>query len=580
MWSRAELRLDAPAGGPARHRSLWMEQALADEAGAAAAAAPLDGERRADVCVVGGGYVGLWTALRVRELAPEARVVVLEADLCGSGASGANGGFALSWWPKIATLIARCGGDEDEAYRLARASAAAVGELAAFCELHGIDAELHRGGWLWTATASAQLGAWHQALRLSRARGDDPFAELTREELAERTGSRVHLGGVYEAGAATVQPARLARGLRAVALQAGVEIYERSPVVAIDAARGVVRTAAPAGVGAGGRAAGAGGRAAGAGGRAAGAGGRAAGAGGRAAGAGGRAAGAGGRAFGAGGRAAGARGGAAGGSVEAGAIVLATNAWAAGLAPLRGTLAVVSSDVVATAPMPDALAASGWSGGEAISDSHLRVDYWRTTGDARVVLGKGGGALAYGGRVGTRFDRPDGRAREVAAQLARLVPAAAGVPLAAAWGGAVDRSLDGLPFFGVLGGDERAADGRGGRPDRGRAAGARGSGAPGGGPPRVVYGLGFSGNGVAPALLAGRILASLALGREDEWSRCGLAGGPPGRFPPEPIRFLGGQLVRRAVARKERREDAERPVGRLTRALAALAPPGFARGTR
>jgi len=560
MRATDELRLDAPLGGPSRHRSLWLEQALADEAGAAAPADPLDGARRADVCVVGGGYVGLWTALRVRELAPDAHVVVLEADVCGAGASGANGGFALSWWPKIATLLARCGPHEDEAYRLARASAAAVGELAAFCDAHGIDAEPRRGGWLWTATSRAQLGAWRDAVALARAHGDEPFAELTAGELAERTGSRAHLGGVLEAGAATLQPARLARGLRAVALSAGVEIHERTPVVALDVARGVVRTATAGGSGVGGRDGAAGGS----------------------------------RATGEHERAAGERAGGvsgrmhvASGSVEAGAIVLATNAWAAGLRPLRGALAVVSSDVVATAPLPDALAASGWRGGEAISDSRLRVNYWRTTPDGRVAFGKGGGALAYGGHVGTRFDRPGARAREVAAELARLVPAAAGVPLAAAWGGAIDRSLDGLPFFGVLGGES----GRGGarRPagvdEHGGASGRGGVGGRGGagkaaGAPRVVYGLGFSGNGVAPALLAGRVLASLALGREDEWSGCGLTGGPPGRFPPEPIRFLGGQLVRRAVARKERREDAERPVGPFTRSLAALAPPGFARGTR
>jgi glycine/D-amino acid oxidase-like deaminating enzyme len=557
MRATDELRLHAPLGGPSRHRSLWLEQALADEAGAAAPAGPLDGARRADVCVVGGGYAGLWTALRVRELAPDARVILLEADVCGAGASGANGGFALSWWPKIATLLARCGGDDDEAYRLARASAAAIGELAAFCDAHGIDAELRRGGWLWTATSRAQLGAWRDAVALARARGDDPFAELTAEQLTERTGSRAHLGGVFEAGAATLQPARLARGLRAVALQAGVEIYERSPVVALDVARGVVRTAS------GGSAAGGSGHAGGA------------------------------ARTASGGAAAGGSGHAGDervsaergrtpltrGSVEAGAIVLATNAWAAGLRPLRGTLAVVSSDVVATAPLPDALDASGWSGGEAISDSRLRVNYWRTTADGRVAFGKGGGALAYGGRVGTRFDRPGTRAREVAAELARLVPAAAGVPLAATWGGAVDRSLDGLPFFGVLGGGRAAGErGPGGRTSG--SASRRGGSARSDGAPRVVYGLGFSGNGVAPALLAGRILASLALGREDEWSGCGLTGGPPGRFPPEPIRFLGGGLVRRAVARKERREDAERPVGPLTRSLAALAPPGFARGTR
>lgn len=52
---------------------------------------------------------GLWTALRLRELRPGLDVALLEADVCGAGASGRNGGFALSWWPKAETLVARAG---------------------------------------------------------------------------------------------------------------------------------------------------------------------------------------------------------------------------------------------------------------------------------------------------------------------------------------------------------------------------------------------------------------------------------------------------------------------------------------
>jgi hypothetical protein len=136
--------------------------------------------------------------------------------------------------------------------------------------------------------------------------------------------------------------------------------------------------------------------------------------------------------------------------------------------------------------------------------------------------------------------------------MRRIVPATVGVPVTHAWGGAVDRSHDGLPFFGSL---------------RARA--------------RVVYGAGFSGNGVAPSLIGGRILASMALGLEDEWSGCGLARGiPAARFPPEPIRFLGGSLVKGAVTRKEVREDRDQTVDPLTRRLAALAPSGFFKAAR
>ena len=78
----------------------------------------------------------------------------------------------------------------------------------------------------------------------------------------------------------------------------------------------------------------------------------------------------------------------------------------------------------------------------------------------------------------------------------------------------------------------------------------------------------------------GKILASSALGRDDEWSGCGLNRGVTGRFPPEPIRYLGGFVVRAAVKRKESREDVGRSVDPLTRRVAGLAPQGFFRAMR
>ncbi|MDP9470097.1 MAG: FAD-dependent oxidoreductase, partial [Chloroflexota bacterium] len=84
---------------PGANRSLWWEEALDSEPDAERAQ-PLAGSQRAEVCIIGGGYTGLWTALRIKELDPTVDVAVLEADLCGSGASGRNGGFTLSWWPK------------------------------------------------------------------------------------------------------------------------------------------------------------------------------------------------------------------------------------------------------------------------------------------------------------------------------------------------------------------------------------------------------------------------------------------------------------------------------------------------
>jgi glycine/D-amino acid oxidase-like deaminating enzyme len=211
----------------------------------------------------------------------------------------------------------------------------------------------------------------------------------------------------------------------------------------------------------------------------------------------------------------------------------------------------LSSDVVATEPIPEVLERIGWTGGEAISNSRLMVDYYRTTRDGRIVFGRGGGGLAFRGRFGTSFDWSAARAREVVAALHRLVPAARGARITHAWGGAVDRSHDGLPFLGRL---------RRGAP--------------------VFYCAGFSGNGVAPSALCARVLASLALERDDEWARCGLTRGVPGRFPPEPARYVGGRLVRAAVHRKEALEDDGRRADPVTRRVAALAPSGFFKVSR
>ncbi len=453
-------------------RSLWLDEALVADAGGAAPA--LAGDVKADVCIVGGGYVGLWTALELRERDPGIDVVVVEADVCGGGASGRNGGFVLSWWAKFKTLRALYG--DEEALRVAEASADAVTEIGAFCEREGIDAHFRPDGWLWTATSDAQRGAWKATLAALDAVGASPFEELSPEEAARRGGSSMHVAGVLEPTAATVQPALLVRGLRRVALERGVRIFERTRMTRLEPWG--VRVEA--------------------------------------------------------------------GRVAAERVVLATNAWAAAVRELRRSLVVIASDMVATEPFGERLARDGWGDGVAISDSRLLVNYFRSTLDGRVAFGRGGGTLAFSGRVGSAFDGESPRADDVAAEWRRLYPQFADVPIAASWTGPIDRSVTSLPFFGRL-----------------RAH------------PHVAYGVGWSGNGVGPSLLGGRILASLTLGADDEWSRCGLAGGPVGRFPPEPARFLGGHVVRAAVARKEQADDEGARADRVTRALAGLAPAGL-----
>lgn len=91
----------------------------------------------------------------------------------------------------------------------------------------------------------------------------------------------------------------------------------------------------------------------------------------------------------------------------------------------------------------------------------------------------------------------------------------------------------------------------------------------------MLYGVGYSGNGVGPSRLGGRILASLALGHEDEWSTSRMARGPVGTYPPEPIKYVGGVALRAVLERKEKTEDRGKTPGRLIRTASLLAPPGL-----
>jgi putative aminophosphonate oxidoreductase len=214
-------------------RSLWLKEAIAQEQ--PAPPQPLQGAHRTDVCIVGGGYTGLWTALFIKERQPDLDVMVLEADICGGGASGRNGGLALGWWAKLSTLIKLCG--EDEGVRLARAAGQAVFDIGDFCQEHDIDAHYVQAGLLRTATTPLHLATWEDQVRACEARGLDVYQRLTPEEVQSRGGSPVYVGGILERGGATLQPALLARGMRRVALERGIAIYEQSPVIDLDQGR-------------------------------------------------------------------------------------------------------------------------------------------------------------------------------------------------------------------------------------------------------------------------------------------------------------------------------------------------------
>ncbi len=209
----------------------WLAEALAAEQ--PAPPTPLVGNHEVDVCIVGGGFTGLWSAIALKQAEPRLRILVLEKDRCGSGASGRNGGCLLTWSAKYLTLKRLFG--EQQAAWLVQRSEQAVHEIARFCEQHHIEAELRVEGTCYTATSEAQRGLMEPVLRELQRAGLNQWQAIEEGELASQSGSHVHLEGLYSPHAGSVQPALLVRGLLRVARELGVEVYEHSPMQRLEA---------------------------------------------------------------------------------------------------------------------------------------------------------------------------------------------------------------------------------------------------------------------------------------------------------------------------------------------------------
>jgi glycine/D-amino acid oxidase-like deaminating enzyme len=182
---------------------------------------PLAAQLEVDVAIVGGGFTGLWTALTLRARDPELRVAVLEAEFCGWGPSGRNGGFCHGYWSYLPTLRELFG--DEAALQLCAVGDRIIPGVRSFLEEHGEDAWLREGGLLKVATTPSQEAAVELAIRTA--------AELGHPEEAVGRDpgiSPAFRSAVFYRDGATVHPARLVRALRRAALAAGVELYEQS----------------------------------------------------------------------------------------------------------------------------------------------------------------------------------------------------------------------------------------------------------------------------------------------------------------------------------------------------------------
>ena len=454
---------------PAR-LSWWLEEALAIPAFAGPETPPLEGDATADVVIVGGGYTGMWTAWFLTEHEPGLDIVLLERDICGGGPSGRNGGFLNGLYDETDLLTARYG---DAGRRAVEMAARSIDEIGAWCEDAGVDAWYEPSGDIGVSTNPAHDAAVRTTVAEAERLGlGNVYRPLTADEVRARFDSPVIRTGFRVTHASTVQPGRLARGLRNALLGRGVRIFEGTPVERFNARRPAAETPS--------------------------------------------------------------------GTVRAGRAILGMNAWARALRDFRRSLVVRGTYIVISAPAPERLEAMHWTGGEGVYDMRTSLHYLRPTRDGRIAFGGSSFRVIRDRADSPSYGYDEASAAALARDFRRWFPAFDGVPLEAAWGGPIDVAGLHTPFFGTL---------------------------PGG---TTHYGLGFTGNGVGPCHLGGKILSGLALGIQDEATTLPISDGDRKDFPPEPLFTLGERVVSRAIIRRDDRLDAGRLPGKLTDLLAHL----------
>ena len=335
----------------------------------------LPGPAEADVCIVGGGYTGLWTAYYLKGLSPRSRVVVLEAAFAGYGASGRNGGWVTAELPGSRDRYARGPRGAAGVRDLEAALRDTVDEVGRVCAAESIAADFLKGGRLAVATTPAQLARLRAGLAHAREWGDgnDVYEFLSRDETRERINVAGALGSIYAPHSARVQPAALVAGLAAAAERRGVEIYEATPVTAI---RGTA------------------------------------------------------------GSAAGAVAQTLFGDVRAQSLLRCTEGYTAMLPGTRRALLPMNSSMVVTEPLPDsAWKEIGWNGAETLGDEAHAYMYAQRTADGRIALGGRGLPYRFGSAVDHRGATSPATAVALGQILRRMFPAAASARIEHAWCG-------------------------------------------------------------------------------------------------------------------------------------------------
>jgi glycine/D-amino acid oxidase-like deaminating enzyme len=372
---------------------------------------PLRGEVEADLCIVGGGFTGLWAALHAKADDPGREVVLLEAETIGFGASGRNGGFAIgSLTHGLENGIARFGGEIELLERLGRENLAGY---VADIERLGIDCDLELTGELTPSVAAYQDGWAAETLELYGRFGYDVEVFGDAASMRAEVDSPIYRNGAWVKDAGGVlDPAKLAIGLADAARRAGVHIYEGTPALSLSDAGG--RSGLHAAKGSD-------------------------------------------RA-----RSASRRRGASGpvavrtpaGAVIARRVVLGTSAYPSPLRSIRRYVAPVYDYALMTEPLSAEQRRSiGWERRQGIGDGGNQFHYYRLSADDRILWGGFDAVYRRGGPVGPEQDDHDATFGRLVQNFRVTFPQLEGVRFTHRWGGAIDTCSRFSVFFGTaLGG--------------------------------------------------------------------------------------------------------------------------------
>ena len=234
----------ATDGAPATYRtsSFWLDDLVASGLDTLAARPALTADARFDVCIVGGGLTGLWTAYSLAKADPGLRIAVLEREIAGFGASGRNGGWCSALFPRSAGSLEREHGF-DAAVAMRQAMVDTVDEVGRVAGVEGIDCDFERGGTVVFARDDVQRGSARADVTEMRRFGVDRPEYWDQRTVASRFGATgldgEAPGAMFDPACARLHPAKLVRGLARVVEALGVSLFERTEV--IDWAAGAVR---------------------------------------------------------------------------------------------------------------------------------------------------------------------------------------------------------------------------------------------------------------------------------------------------------------------------------------------------